>query len=43
MKKLMIWAIALGLLAGATVYAAEECCCTPACCTDGKCPMPCCK
>lgn len=43
MKNIMIWVIALGLFGGTAVYAAAECCCTPACCAAGNCDMPCCK
>lgn len=42
MRTLMMWALALGLLTSAAAYAAD-CCCTPACCKDNNCNMPCCK
>jgi hypothetical protein len=41
MKKIMMWALALGLLVGATAFAAEQCCGDPDCCASGCCDTCC--
>lgn len=43
MTKLVTWAFALTMLAGAAAFADETCCGDPACCASGCCGKPCCN